>query len=96
MTDTKCAFKYVVFLDGIVTHFRSCTIGRGNHDSMTQVAEHRFSRCIRRIVVTKSVPSPLPLTQEQLYSMRLDMAVDEAIADGSAQKLFQKYQIKRA
>jgi len=91
MSDTKCAFKYVVFLNGIVTHFRDMTLGRGNSKSMTQVAEHRFSRCIQRIVVTKTVPSPLPLTQEQLYSMRLDMAVDEAIADGSAQKLFSKY-----
>lgn len=91
MSNTKCAFKYVVFLDGIVTHFRTMNLGRGNHDSMTQMAEHRFSRCIQRIVVTKSVSSPLPLTQEQLYSMRLDMAVDEAIADGSAQKLFSKY-----
>lgn len=91
MSETKCAFKYVVFLNGIVTHFRSCTIGRGNHDSMTQVAEHRFSRCVQRIVVTKTVPAPPALTQEQLYDMRLDMAVDEAIADGSAQKLFSKY-----
>lgn len=91
MSEAKCAFKYVVFLNGIVTHFRSCTIGRGNHDSMTQVAEHRFSRCIHRIVVTKTVPAPPALTQEQLYDMRLDNAVNEAIADGSAQKLFSKY-----
>jgi hypothetical protein len=91
MSETKCAFKYVVFLDGIVTLFRSISLGRGNHDSMLQMAEHRFSRCIQRIVVTKHVPAPPALTQEQLYDMRLDMAVDEAIADGSAQKLFQKY-----
>jgi len=91
MSEAKCAFKYVVFFDGIVTHFRSCTIGRGNHDSMTQVAENRFSRCIQRIVVTKTVPAPPALTQEQLYDMRLDNAVNEAIADGSAHKLLSKY-----
>lgn len=96
MTALQCSFKYVVFLDGIVTHFRSCTIGRGNHDSMTQVAEHRFSRCIQRIIVTKRVPAPPSLSQEALYDLSLDIAVDEAIADGSAQKLFNKYQIKRA
>jgi hypothetical protein len=91
MSDTKCAFKYVVFLDGIVTHFRSCTIGRGNHDSMTQVAEHRFSRCIQRIIVTKRVPAPPPLTQEAIYAIGMDAGINEAIADGAAQKLFSKY-----
>lgn len=91
MSEAKCAFKYVVFLNGIVTHFRSFPLGGAYHDSMTQVAEHRFSRCIQRIVVTKTVPAPHALTQEQLYDMRLDNAVNEAIADGSAQKLFAKY-----
>jgi hypothetical protein len=80
-----------VFLNGIVTHFRNMTLGRGNSKSMTQVAEHRFSRCIQRIVITKIVPAPSELTPEVLYAGRLDMAVDEAIADGSAHKLFSKY-----
>lgn len=96
MSDTKCAFKYVVFLDGIVTHFRSCTIGRGNHDSMIQVAEHRFSRCIQRIIVTKRVPAPPPLTQEEIYDLRLNAGINEAISDGTAQKLFSKYSSLRA
>jgi hypothetical protein len=91
MTALQCSFKYVVFLNGIVTHFRTCTIGRGNHDSMTQVAEHRFSRCVQRIVVTKRVPAPPALTQEDLYRIGMDNAVNEAIADGTAQKLFSKY-----
>jgi len=81
-----------VFLNGIVTHFRSGTmIGRGNHDSMTQVAEHRFSRCIQRIIVTKRVPQPTPPTQEELYDLRLNAGISEAISNGTAQKLFSKY-----
>lgn len=96
MTQAQHAFKYVVFFDGIVTHFRSCTIGRGNHDSMTQVADHRFSRCIQRIIVTKRVPAPSPLTQEAIYASGMDAGINEAIADGTAQKLFSKYSSLRA
>lgn len=91
MSDLKCSFKYVVFLNGIVTHFRSNTFGRGAHDSMMQIDQHRFSRCITRIVVEKRVPMPPALTQEDIYRLKLELTVDEAIADGSAQKLFAKY-----
>lgn len=89
--ETTHQFKYVVFLNGVLIHFRSKTVDRSHHDTMTRVHDHRFSRGIKMIVVTKRVPAPPAMTAEDYYSARLGIAVDEAIADGSASKLFAKY-----
>jgi hypothetical protein len=89
--ERKFSFKYVVFFGGVLTYHCSNQIGRGQINTMIQMADHRFSRGISKIVVEKFTPPPPKLTPEVLYQHRLDMVVDEAIADGSAQKLFEKW-----
>ena len=91
--ERKFSFKYVVFFGGVTTHHCINKVNGIRHDTMIQMNDHRFSRGISKIVVERRVSPPPELTPEVLHQYRLGMAVDEAIADGSAQKLFDRYKL---
>lgn len=80
-TTNKYAFKYPVFVDGTLTIY-SNSVSNGDlaviHDNMFESMEHRFSRGIKKIVVTKFVPAPPEWTAEDYDAVRLDLAVNEA------------------
>lgn len=80
-TTNKYAFKYPVFVNGTFTLYFNSSAGNGlaaAHDNMFQSAEHRFSRCIKKIVVTKFVPAPPEWSAEDYDAIRLDLMVNEA------------------
>lgn len=80
-TTNKYAFKYPVFVGGTLTMYSGSAPNRGltvAHDNMFQTAEHRFSRCIKKIVVTKFVPAPPEWSAEDYAAIRLDLIVNEA------------------
>ena len=79
-TTNKCAFKYPVFVDGTLTIYSGSAPNRGLtviHDNMFQSLEHRFSRGIKKIVVTKFVPAPPKWSAEDYDAIRLDLVVNE-------------------
>lgn len=85
------AIKRVILFQGVKTSFTESTTSMGATSTMTQTKKHRFSRCIEKIVVLQFVTVVPKLNVEELYARNLDIAVDKAISDGSAHKLFLKY-----
>lgn len=91
MTEISHAIKRVILFQGVKTSFSESTTSTSARSTMTQTTKHRFSRCIEKIVVLQFVPTISKPSIEKLYLRYLAVAVDEAITDGSAQKLFLKY-----
>lgn len=80
-TTNKYAFKYPVFVGGTLTIYSGSAPNRGltvAHDSMFQTPKHQFSRCIKKIVVTKFVPARSEWSEEDYAAIRLDLMVNEA------------------
>lgn len=82
----KWAFKYPVFVNGTFTLYFNSAASNGlaaAHDNMFQSEEHRFSRCIKKIVVTKFVPAPPKWSAEDYSAIRLELAVNESCLKGA-------------
>lgn len=77
----KCAFKYVVLFQGILTRFHSSVIARRGiwgHEQMTQTPDHRFSKGITKIVVTVTMPFLPKLKEHELQLINPDLVVSKS------------------
>lgn len=76
------AFKYVVFLGGVVYSFRSNKDYRGRikHDSVASTRTHRFSRGITKITIRKLIN---PVISFEKYSTHgLELIVNKVCLKG--------------
>lgn len=81
----KCAFKYVVLFQGLLTRFHSSVIARRGiwgHEQMTQTPNHRFSKGITKIVVTVTMPILPKLEEYELQLINTDLVVNKSALVG--------------
>lgn len=81
----KCVFKYMVFFQGLLTHFHSSVITRRGiwgHEQMTQTPNHRFSKGITKIVVTVTMPILPKLEEYELQLINTDLVVNKSTLIG--------------